>query len=117
MGGNPYMGRLLGGFQDHVARQFTGRLLRRHIDGKWKYISAAAAREEAGFEAIEEYIWIKQNTVAQFIATRMLFYLCEETKRTPGVWVVMLWWVQAGLDMAGVRETAAASAEADRGGM
>ena len=71
------MGRVLGGFQEHMLRQFTGRLLRRHIDRKWEYISVAAAKKAAGFEAMEEYIWRKQNTVTQFIATGMLLYLCE----------------------------------------
>ena len=117
MGGNPCMGWVMGGFQYHVARQFMGRLLRRHIDGKWEYISTAAAREEAGFGAMEKYIWRKQNTVAQFIATQMLLYLCEETERTPGVWVGMRWWEQAGLDMTGARDTAEEAAEVDGDGM
>ena len=65
----PRMGRVLEGFQDQVERQLTGRLPRRRTDGKWEYTPAAAAREEAGFKAVGEYIWRRHNTVAQFIAT------------------------------------------------
>ena len=52
----PYIGRALVEFQDQVALQLTGRLLWRETDGKWKYTSAAAAREEAGFQTMEKYI-------------------------------------------------------------
>ena len=52
----PCMGRALGGFQDQVARQMTGRLLWRKTDSKWWYTSAEMAREEAGFHTMEDYI-------------------------------------------------------------
>ena len=65
----PSMGRVLGGFQDQVARRLTGQLLRRRIDRKWEYTSAEAARLEAGFEPMETYIRQRQDTVAQYIAT------------------------------------------------
>ena len=73
------MGRVLGGFRDQVVVQFTGKLLWRRTDGKWEYISAAAARDEAVFKAMEEYIRRRKNTVAQFIDTLSLLDLCEET--------------------------------------
>ena len=63
------MGWILGGFQDKVAIILTGRLLRRRTNGKWEYTLAAAAREEAVFKAMEEYIRRRNNTVAHFIAT------------------------------------------------
>ena len=59
----PRMGRVLGVFQYQVAQQLTGRLPWRRHDGKLEYTSAIAAIEEANFEAIEEYIWRRQNTV------------------------------------------------------
>ena len=52
----PRMGQVLGGFQDQVARRSKGRLLRRQNNGKWENTSKAAAREEEGFKAMEEYI-------------------------------------------------------------
>ena len=49
-----HMGRVLGGFQDQVAIRLAGRIPRQRTDKKWEYTSEAAAREEAGFEAMEE---------------------------------------------------------------
>ena len=83
---------------------------------KWEYTLAAAEREGAYFEEMEEYIWIKQNTVAQFIATQSILYLCEETDRTPGPQMGMQWQEKAGIDLTGTRERAAAAeADKDRG--
>ena len=108
----PRMGRVLGErFQYHVAQQLTGRIPRRHTDRKWEYTSVAAAREEAVFETIEEYIWRMQNSFAQFIAKQSLTDLCEETERTPGARVGMRWWEKAGLDLEGAKETAVTEAD------
>ena len=38
-------------------------------DKKWEYTSTETAREEAGFKTMEEYIWRRKNTVAQYIDT------------------------------------------------
>ena len=71
------MGKALGGFQNQVARRITGQLLRRTTEGTWRYTSAMASMEAAGFLNMDKYIrWI-QNIVAQYIATRSLFDLCE----------------------------------------
>ena len=40
-----------------------------------------AERAEAGFEVIEAYIWIIQNTVAQDIATQSVMDIFEATER------------------------------------
>ena len=111
----PRMGRVLGGFQDQVARPLTGQLLRRRADGKWEYNSTATAREEAGFETMEECIRRSQNTVTQYIAPRSLLGLCEGTERTTGARVRIRWWDQADIDLVGARETAEAAVEADKG--
>ena len=63
----PHIGRFLGGFQDQVARRLMGRLPQQILDGRWVYTSAEAAREEAGLELMETYIWKRHNTVAQYI--------------------------------------------------
>ena len=49
----PCMGRSLGGFQDQVKRQLTGRLPWRRGDGKWEHTLVKAAREEARLEMVE----------------------------------------------------------------
>ena len=73
----PRMGKSLGGFQTQVEIWLTEQLPQRTTDGKCKYTSAAAAREEAGFLTMKEYVRRRQNTVAQYIATRSLLDLCE----------------------------------------
>ena len=64
--------RALGGFQDQVARRLMGWLPRREPDRKWMYTSVATARDESGFLTMEDYIWQRQNSVAQYIATQSL---------------------------------------------
>ena len=73
----PGMGKALGGVQTQVDRQLTGRLPRRTPDRRWRYTLAETARDEAEFLTMEEYIRWRQNTVAQYIATRSLLDLCE----------------------------------------
>ena len=81
----------------------TGRIPHRQRDGKWEYTLAAAAREEARFEVMEEYIKIRHNTVLQFIDTQSLLDLFGETDRAPGERVGMQWWEKAVIDLAGAR--------------
>ena len=45
--------------------------------GGWDYPTLVAAMKEASFEEIGVYIKNIQNTVPQYIATRMLLDLCE----------------------------------------
>ena len=74
----PRMGKSLGGVQTQVDRRLTGRLLQRTLDRSWRYtLAAAAAREEAVFLTMEEYIRRQQNRVSQYIATRSLLDQCE----------------------------------------
>ena len=75
-----------------------------------------AARAEAGLYTMETYIWQRQNTAAQYIATQSLLDLCDATERKQGSWVWICWWEQSGIDLAGAREMAA-SAEADDNGL
>ena len=87
----PHMGRVLGGFQDQVARQLPVRILRRRIDRKWEYTLEDAARAEVGFELMEIYIRRRQNTVAQYIATKSILDLFEAAERNHGAMVGMQW--------------------------
>ena len=70
-------------------QRLIGRILWRWADRSWEYTSEAAEREEAAFEAMEEYIQRRQNTAVQYIYTRLLLDMCEATERTPGVQVGM----------------------------
>ena len=52
----------------------------------------------------------RQNTVAQFIATRLILGLCEVAERRRGERVPQRWWEQSGIDWRLEREKAAAAA-------
>ena len=67
--------------------------------------------KEAGIVRIQTSILRRQNTVAQFIATRPILDLCEKAKRRPGARVPSRWWEQKGIDWKGDRERAEAAAE------
>ena len=73
----PRMGKALGGFWNQTARRLKGHLPRRTPYRRWRYTLAAAARYEAGFLMMEEYIRRQQNTVAHYITMRSLLDLCE----------------------------------------
>ena len=51
-----------------------------------------AAISEAGFDTMDMYIQRRHKTVAQYIATRSLLDLCEETEKNKGERVGMRWW-------------------------
>ena len=53
---------------------------------------------EAGLTDIVKYIANRQNTVAQYIATRPLLDLCEGDRAREGVRVPMRWWNQTDID-------------------
>ena len=53
----PRTGRALGELHEQVAQHLTVRILRRKTDKMWEYTSAGAAREEAGLQTMEDYIW------------------------------------------------------------
>ena len=60
--------------------------------------------KEAGIVQIRTSILRRQNTVAQFIATRPILDLCKKAKRQPGARVPMRWWEQTDIDWKGARE-------------
>ena len=61
---------------------------------------------EARLQEVETYVSRLQDTVAQYITTRPIMYLCLEAKRRPGPRVTMRWWEQEGLDLQGMRTSA-----------
>ena len=64
---------------------------------------------------METYIRRRQNTVAQYIATRPILDLCKAAERKWTTQVGMRWWEKAGIDLTGARKTS--MAEADKDGM
>ena len=60
--------------------------------------------KETGMVGIHTSIIRRQNTVAQFIATRPILDLCEHATRRPGARVSRRWWEKTGIDLKGARE-------------
>ena len=50
----------------------------------WEYTLGEAAREEVGIEPMKNYIPQSHNLTVQYIATRPIMHLCEETDRKRG---------------------------------
>ena len=74
---SPMMEQALSEFLHGAARRLTGRQPRRGRGGKWHYPSLEGPMKEAGLTDIQTSIERRQNTVAQYIATRPLLDLCE----------------------------------------
>ena len=70
-----------------------------------------------GFETMETYIRKGKNMAAQYIATRSLLDLCKVKERKQVEHVCMRWWEQAGIDLAGERDTETRAAEEDEDGL
>ena len=107
---NPQMERALENFQHRVSRRVTGKQLWRQADRSWEYPPLVEAMGEAGFEDTMKSITRRQNTVAQYIATRPILDLCERATRRPGVRVSWQWWEQAGIDLEGAKKRVAEAA-------
>ena len=71
----------LDAFQGRVARRLRGRKPRRGRDGNWFYPSLAGALKEARVVRARTLFLQRQNTVAQFIATRTILGLCKVAER------------------------------------
>ena len=71
-------------FQDRVARRLTGRMPRRGRDGKWLYLPLEGATKQAEIVRARTSVLQRQNTVAQFVATRPIMVLCEGTEQRGG---------------------------------
>ena len=59
--------------------------------------------EEAGLQEADTYVSRRQNTFAQYIATRPIMNIFMAEKRNPGPRVVMRWCKQKVLDLKGVQ--------------
>ena len=94
----PRMEQALSSFMHGAARRITGRQPRQGWDSKWLYPSLEGAMKEAGFKDIRTSINNRQNTVAQYIETRLLLDLYECTNQIGGERVAMRWWDQKGID-------------------
>ena len=94
----PRMEKALSGFLHGAAGRLTERQARIGHNGKWHYPSLVGAMREAGLTDVGKSIANRQNTVAQYIATRPLLDLCEGASAREGTRVPLRWWNQTGID-------------------
>ena len=87
----PMMERALSTFKHGAARRLTGRQPRKGRYGKWYFPSMEGAMQEAGLTDVLTSINRRQNTVAQYIATRPLLYLCKGATKREGARVTLRW--------------------------
>ena len=109
----PRMERALESFQHGAARRMTGRQPRRRGDGRWTYPPLKEAMREAGFEGIRKAITRRQNTVAQYIATRPILDLCERGTQRLVARVSRQWWKQEGIYLEKAKGRAAYTTTTD----
>ena len=57
---------------------------RRGRDGLWQYLPLAGATKDAGIVRAKTSVLRRQNTVAQFVATRPIMVRCEGTEQRGG---------------------------------
>jgi hypothetical protein len=87
--------RVLEGFHHRVARRLSGKRPYYLSRGnQWVYPPIGEALEAAGLYPIEHYISVRQNTLADNVATRPILELCRETERQSGSARHRLWWTQ-----------------------
>ena len=86
------MQRVMGGLHHRVAHILMGQKPQNGRDGRWFYPPTEDAMAEAGLQEVETYVSCRQNTVAQYIATRPITDLCMVAKQSPGQRVEMRWW-------------------------
>ena len=92
-----------GRMTDHreAAKEARGR------GGRRDYPTLSAAMAESGFKEIGVYFMRRQNTVAQYIATRPIMALCGRSTQKPGMWVSWRLWDQDGFYLEGSKERSA----------
>ena len=98
-GDDPYIGSVLGGFHHRVASRLTGRQPWQGRDRVWVYLPLDDVMAEVELQEVETYVSRRQNTVAQFIASRPIMDLCLAAERRPGPRVSKRWWEQDGVDV------------------
>ena len=81
----------LGGFYPRVAHRLENMKMRRDMTGRWIYPPLDKSMKSVGLDEVETYILRRQNTVAQYIATRPILELCLAVEQQTGARVLMRW--------------------------
>ena len=87
----PQLEKYLKGFHHQAACHMESMGPKRQQDSTWVYPPIGAALEMLVLEEIGLYIARRQNTVAQYIATRPFMGLCLAAERNRLMRLSMLW--------------------------
>ena len=88
----PYMDKALKGFHHRVVRRMEGMGPKRQHDGIYVYPPIGVALATVGLDEIRVYIARRQNTVAQYIANRLIMDMFLAEERKPGLRPSRRWW-------------------------
>ena len=67
---------------------------KRGANGIWVYPKTADVLEECGMLTLAEYIQVRRQTIATYVATRPIFTACVEGERRRGSMPRQWWWEQ-----------------------
>jgi hypothetical protein len=68
--------------------------LKRGAHGVWVHPTTADVLEECGIKTIAEYIQVRRQTIATYVATRPIFTACVGGKQRRGSMLRQWWWEQ-----------------------
>ena len=88
------MRKALEGFHHRVARRISGLVAQRTGPNEWHYPPIEEALEQTGLWPMREYIYRRQNTIAQEIAVRPIYEMCLEATPATGSSRFLRWWQQ-----------------------
>ena len=99
----PRLEKAIDGFYQRAVWRMAGMGPKRQQGGTWVYTPIGAALAMVGLEDIGLYIARRQNTVAQYIATRPIMYICLVVELHPGMRLSRRWWEKPALDILEIR--------------
>ena len=86
--------RMLEGFHIHCVRRMTDLMPRKRRDGTWKYSKSTGVLTAASLRTIDEYVAVRRQTAANYIANWPIFAMCEGMGRRRGTKPRQYWWEQ-----------------------
>ena len=99
----PRLEKALEGFHHRVVRRMAGMVPKCQRDVTWVYKPIGAVPAMVGMDNIGVYIDCLHNTVAQYIATRVIMDLCLVEEWKPGLRIYRRWWEHTALYILGNR--------------
>ncbi len=89
----------LEGFHIRAAyRMAKTHKLKRGLGRTWIYPRSVDVLQECGLKTMEEYIGIRRQMIAMYVATRPILTKCRQGKRKGGA-VSRLWWWEQPMDL------------------